>query len=122
MFLFSLAVAVKKEGFGGGGTRTIKFIRGQNSKVTFPILKTSGKTLIVTIGEGLPSDTRVLVFIVGASLCVRVTGPCLCYSPRCPPPLPAKARIRSQVPQTGASEARVEGSASGWKTQDQASW
>ena len=98
MSLYSLAVAVKKEGFGGGGTRTIKFIRGQNSKVTFPILKTSGKTLIVTIGEGLPSDTCALLFIVSVPQCVRVTGPCLCYSPRCPPPLPTKAGIGGQVP------------------------
>lgn len=52
----TLSVLVKKEGFGGGGTRNIKFIRGQNAG-TFPILKPSGKTLIVTIGEGLPSNT-----------------------------------------------------------------
>nr|WEL12767.1 myosin class I C [Halisarca dujardinii] len=52
----SLSVLVKKEGFGGGGTRMVKFIRGQNTN-TFPILKPTGKSLIVTIGEGLPSNT-----------------------------------------------------------------
>lgn len=47
---------MKKEGFGGGGSRGIKFIKGHVGN--FPVAKPSGKTLLVTIGEGLPSNTR----------------------------------------------------------------
>lgn len=47
---------VKKEGFGGGGSRAIKFIKGNVGN--FPVVKPSGKTLLVTVGEGLPSNTR----------------------------------------------------------------
>ena len=45
---------MKKEGWGGGGTRQIKFIRGTGD---VPVLKPSGKTLTVTIGSGLPKDS-----------------------------------------------------------------
>lgn len=51
----SLNFTVKKEGFGGGGSRGIKFIKGHVGN--FPVTKPSGKTLLVTIGEGLPSNT-----------------------------------------------------------------
>ena len=51
---FSLDFGVKKEGWGGGGSRMIKFVRGQGD---VPILKPSGKTLTVTIGSGLPKDS-----------------------------------------------------------------
>ena len=50
----SLEFDVKKEGWGGGGTRQIKFVRGTGD---VPVLKPSGKTLTVTIGSGLPKDS-----------------------------------------------------------------
>jgi myosin-1 len=46
---------VKKEGFGGGGKKTISFQKAGVSE--FPSLKTGGGKLIVSIGEGLPSST-----------------------------------------------------------------
>ena len=54
--MYSLSFTVKKEGFGGGGSRQIKFVK--SAVGDFPVLKPSGKTLIVSIGEGLPSNTR----------------------------------------------------------------
>ncbi|XP_053405072.1 unconventional myosin-Ie-like [Mercenaria mercenaria] len=54
-FSDSLDFAVKKEGWGGGGSRMIKFVRGQGDQ---PVLKISGKTLTVSVGSGLPKDSR----------------------------------------------------------------
>lgn len=54
-FTDSLDFAVKKEGWGGGGSRMIKFVRGQGDVAVF---KVSGKTLTVSIGSGLPKDSR----------------------------------------------------------------
>ena len=45
---------MKKEGWGGGGTRTVKFYTGGNDQAQ---LKPSGKTLNVYIGAGLPKDS-----------------------------------------------------------------
>ncbi|KAK3098251.1 hypothetical protein FSP39_017626 [Pinctada imbricata] len=57
IFNDTLEFPVKKEGWGGGGTRTLKFQRlGQPTDVA--VLKPSGKTLIVSIGPGLPKDSR----------------------------------------------------------------
>ena len=56
LLMYSLSFTVKKEGFGGGGSRQIKFVK--SAVGDFPVLKPSGKTLIVSIGEGLPSNTR----------------------------------------------------------------
>lgn len=50
----SLQFQVKKEGFGGGGSRMLQFHQGQGDH---PLLKSSGRTLNVTIGPGLPSNT-----------------------------------------------------------------
>lgn len=47
---------VKKEGWGGGGTRQIKFT--ENFSGNEEILKPSGKVLNVSIGPGLPSTTK----------------------------------------------------------------
>ena len=56
IYLFcSLQFSVKKEGFGGGGTRNLTFHQGNSD---FAMLKSSGKTLNVSIGPGLPSNTR----------------------------------------------------------------
>ncbi|KAJ8305020.1 hypothetical protein KUTeg_018603 [Tegillarca granosa] len=48
---------VKKEGWGGGGSRIVKFIKLPQPQ-DMPIMKTSGKTLNVSIGPGLPKDSR----------------------------------------------------------------
>lgn len=54
---FRIEFPVKKEGWGGGGTRAIKFHRlPQPSDIA--TLKPSGKTLNVSIGPGLPKDSR----------------------------------------------------------------
>lgn len=44
---------MKKEGWGGGGTRNVTFVRGQGDVAA---LKTGGKTLTVSIGDGLPRN------------------------------------------------------------------
>ena len=53
-FLHSITVTVKKEGWGGGGTRTLSFSIGAGDS---PFLKPAGKTLNISIGPGLPRDT-----------------------------------------------------------------
>lgn len=58
-FLFnsviSLEFKVKKEGWGGGGTRQLKFT--QLDYGDREILKSNGKTLNVSVGPGLPSTS-----------------------------------------------------------------
>lgn len=49
----------KWEKFGGGGSRSIQFTKGNGD---FPILKPSGKTLNISIGPGLPPDSSNLNF------------------------------------------------------------
>uniref|UniRef100_A0A8C3N1Z9 Uncharacterized protein n=1 Tax=Geospiza parvula TaxID=87175 RepID=A0A8C3N1Z9_GEOPR len=46
---------VKKEGWGGGGTRNVTFVRGQGDVAA---LKAGGKTLTVSIGDGLPRNAK----------------------------------------------------------------
>lgn len=53
---------MKKEGWGGGGTRLLSFGPGSGD---FPLLKPSGKNLNITIGPGLPKDTRKCSFQKG---------------------------------------------------------
>ena len=50
----SITFTVKKEGFGGGGTRILQFSLGQGEAA---VTKSSGKTLQVSIGGGLPAST-----------------------------------------------------------------
>ncbi|XP_076800330.1 unconventional myosin-Ie-like isoform X2 [Clavelina lepadiformis] len=50
-----LDFAVKKEGWGGGGSRQICFTRGSTD---IPILKASSKALTVQVGPGLPKNTK----------------------------------------------------------------
>lgn len=69
----SITVAVKKEGWGGGGTRTLSFTASGASD--FPLLKPSGKTLNVSIGRGLPKDTRPGVKISKSSSKPRRAAP-----------------------------------------------
>lgn len=45
---------MKKEGWGGGGSRQVRFVRGQGDIAQ---LKASGKVLTVSIGPGLPKDS-----------------------------------------------------------------
>lgn len=47
---------MKKEGWAGGGLRFIKVVKGVGCSDE-PIIKPSGKTLLVTIGPGMPSTT-----------------------------------------------------------------
>ncbi|NXG55678.1 MYO1F protein, partial [Hemiprocne comata] len=54
-FKDTLQFRVKKEGWGGGGTRNVTFIRGQGDLAT---LKAGGKTLTVSIGDGLPRNAK----------------------------------------------------------------
>ncbi|GFN82452.1 hypothetical protein PoB_000895800 [Plakobranchus ocellatus] len=46
---------VKKEGWGGGGTRQVRFVRGNGDIAE---LKPSSKTLTISIGPGLPKTSR----------------------------------------------------------------
>ncbi|XP_062411567.1 unconventional myosin-If [Sardina pilchardus] len=46
---------VKKEGWGGGGTRTLVFQRGQGDLAQ---VKPGGKTMTITIGDGLPKTSK----------------------------------------------------------------
>ncbi|XP_042650919.1 unconventional myosin-If [Tyto alba] len=54
-FKDTLQFRVKKEGWGGGGTRNVTFIRGQGDVAT---LKAGGKALTVSIGDGLPRNAK----------------------------------------------------------------
>ncbi|XP_054147148.1 unconventional myosin-If [Melozone crissalis] len=54
-FKDTLQFRVKKEGWGGGGTRNVTFVRGQGDVAA---LKAGGKTLTVTIGDGLPRNAK----------------------------------------------------------------
>lgn len=48
---------VKKEGWGGGSTRVVVFQKGQGDLAQ---LKPGGKTLAITIGDGLPKSSSKL--------------------------------------------------------------
>lgn len=50
-----LEFRVKKEGWGGGGSRVVAFQRGQGDLAQ---LKPGGKSLNVTIGDGLPKNSK----------------------------------------------------------------
>lgn len=54
-FCDSLKFTVKKEGWGGGGQREVKFVRGQSD---IAVMKSSGKTFTLSIAPGLPRDTK----------------------------------------------------------------
>jgi myosin-1 len=61
-FADNLEFTIKKEGWGGGGLRSIKFLLGASAQ---QVLKASGKGLTVEIADGLPSNTRPGVVKVG---------------------------------------------------------
>ncbi|XP_028259817.1 unconventional myosin-If isoform X2 [Parambassis ranga] len=54
-FADRLEFRVKKEGWGGGGNRVVVFQRGQGDLAE---LKPGGKTLTITIGDGLPKSSK----------------------------------------------------------------
>lgn len=56
-FSTSLEFRLKKEGWGGGGSRMVKFLSSPDCG-DLALLKPSGKTLTVTIGNGLPSNSK----------------------------------------------------------------
>jgi myosin-1 len=51
-----LTFTVKKEGFGGGGTRQLQF--NNTGQGDASLVRPSGKTLNVTVGPGLPPSTK----------------------------------------------------------------
>ncbi|XP_069597746.1 unconventional myosin-If [Ranitomeya imitator] len=51
----TLQLRVKKEGWGGGGSRTITFLRGHGD-IAQP--KPGGKTLSISVGDGLPKNSK----------------------------------------------------------------
>uniref|UniRef100_A0A3Q3LAM8 Osteoclast-stimulating factor 1 n=1 Tax=Mastacembelus armatus TaxID=205130 RepID=A0A3Q3LAM8_9TELE len=54
-FADRLEFRVKKEGWGGGSSRVVTFQRGQGDLAQ---LKPGGKTLCITIGDGLPKSSK----------------------------------------------------------------
>ncbi|XP_026536878.1 unconventional myosin-If [Notechis scutatus] len=54
-FSDTLQFRVKKEGWGGGGSRAVTFMNGPNNVA---YLKSSGKNLCVCIGSGLPKNSK----------------------------------------------------------------
>lgn len=58
LLLLRLEMKLKKENWGflsGGGSRQVLFVQGQGN---MPALKPSSKSLEVSIGPGLPKNTR----------------------------------------------------------------
>nr|CAD7461900.1 unnamed protein product [Timema tahoe] len=58
-FSNSLEFRVKKEGWGGGGTRQVKFSLGPAGDLA--VLKSSGKALMVIVGQGLPNNSKPII-------------------------------------------------------------
>ncbi|EPQ10477.1 Myosin-If [Myotis brandtii] len=54
-FSDTLQFRVKKEGWGGGGTRSVTFSRGSSDVAE---LKASGRALTVSVGDGLPKSSK----------------------------------------------------------------
>uniref|UniRef100_A0A8C0NIR4 Myosin IF n=1 Tax=Canis lupus familiaris TaxID=9615 RepID=A0A8C0NIR4_CANLF len=54
-FSDTLQFRVKKEGWGGGGTRSVTFSRGSGD---LAVLKASGRALTVSVGDGLPKSSK----------------------------------------------------------------
>ncbi|XP_054981018.1 unconventional myosin-If [Sorex araneus] len=54
-FSDTLQFRVKKEGWGGGSSRSVTFCRGSGEVA---VLKASGRSLTVTVGDGLPKNSK----------------------------------------------------------------
>lgn len=63
VFPSRLEFRVKKEGWGGGGSRVVAFQRGQGDLAQ---LKPGGKSLNITIGDGLPKNSSRLTEMLTA--------------------------------------------------------
>ncbi|EQB78343.1 myosin IF-like protein [Camelus ferus] len=55
-FSDTLQFRVKKEGWGGGSTRSVTFSRGSGDAA---VLKASGRALVVSVGDGLPKSSSL---------------------------------------------------------------
>uniref|UniRef100_A0A8D0F934 Myosin IF n=1 Tax=Strix occidentalis caurina TaxID=311401 RepID=A0A8D0F934_STROC len=99
-FKDTLQFRVKKEGWGGGGTRNVTFVRGQGDVAA---LKAGGKTLTVSIGDGLPRNAKPTR--KGAT---QSRGGSRCPAPsRNAPPAPRGA-CRNGGPQFPRSDGRAQ--------------
>ncbi|NWX39817.1 MYO1F protein, partial [Steatornis caripensis] len=99
-FKDTLQFRVKKEGWGGGGTRNVTFIQGRGDVST---LKAGGKTLTVSIGDGLPRNAKPTR--KGA---MQSRGGSRCPAPsRSAPPAPRGA-CRNGAPQFPRSNSRAQ--------------
>ncbi|NWJ07291.1 MYO1F protein, partial [Crypturellus undulatus] len=99
-FKDTLQFRVKKEGWGGGGTRNVTFMRGQADVAT---LKAGGKTLTVSIGDGLPKNSKPTRKGVTQSRgCHRPPAPS-----RSAPPAP-RGTCRNGAPQFPRSHSRAQ--------------
>ncbi|NXW10760.1 MYO1F protein, partial [Fregetta grallaria] len=98
-FKDTLQFRVKKEGWGGGGTRNVTFVRGGGDVAA---LKAGGKTLTVSIGDGLPRNAKPTR--KGAT---QSRGGIRCPAPsRSAPPAPRGA-CRNGTPQFPRSDGRA---------------
>ncbi|KAK6624584.1 hypothetical protein RUM44_011443 [Polyplax serrata] len=57
IFSNKLEFKVKKEGWGGGGTRYVNFVCDERSQAPDETFKSSGKVLTVTVPKGLPNTS-----------------------------------------------------------------
>ncbi|XP_025897271.1 unconventional myosin-If [Nothoprocta perdicaria] len=99
-FKDTLQFRVKKEGWGGGGTRNVTFMRGQGDMAT---LKAGGKTLTVSIGDGLPKNSKpTRKGMTQSRGCHRPPAPS-----RSAPPAP-RGTCRNGAPQFPRSHSRAQ--------------
>ncbi|XP_014817112.1 PREDICTED: unconventional myosin-If [Calidris pugnax] len=99
-FKDTLQFRVKKEGWGGGGTRNVTFVRGQGDVAT---LKAGGKTLTVSIGDGLPRNAKPTRKGVTQS---RGGRRCPASSRSAPPP--PQGACRNGAPQFPRGDSRAQ--------------
>ncbi|NWW84699.1 MYO1F protein, partial [Rhynochetos jubatus] len=99
-FKDTLQFRVKKEGWGGGGTRNVTFVKGQGDVA---VLKAGGKTLMVSIGDGLPRNAKPTR--KGAT---QSRGGSRCPAPfRSAPPAP-RGTCRNGAPQFPQDNSRAQ--------------
>lgn len=66
--IYSIEFPVKKDGWGGGGNRVLKFVK-VHQPMDVAMLKPSGKTLTISIGPGLPKDSRKSNLTISNTVC-----------------------------------------------------
>ncbi|KAM7081353.1 LOW QUALITY PROTEIN: unconventional myosin-If-like [Ciconia maguari] len=99
-FKDTLQFQVKKEGWGGGGTRNVTFVRGQGDVAA---LKAGGKTLTVSIGDGLPRNAKPTR--KGAT---QSRGGSRCPAPSQSAPPAPRGSCRNGAPQFPRSNGRAQ--------------